>query len=228
MELRPTACRWRNRPPSRNCKFFRSACPRHWSFPAAGQSTCNWPRRGCAGAVASLAQANALWLPTITIGGDYYRHDGDIQDSSGVIVNNSHSSLMFGLGSGIGTAAVFSPNDAIFAAVAARQTLERRRSDVQAVTNDTMLAVTNAYFDVQEARGDLAAAQDATRRTQEIVRRVKSLAAGLVPELESSACQAELARRQETELYAREAWQVNGTELARFYGSIRLRSSEPD
>ena len=29
-----------------------------------------------------------------------------------------------------------------------------------------MLAVTNAYFDVQQARGDLAAAQDATRRTQ--------------------------------------------------------------
>ncbi len=72
-----------------------------------------------------------------------------------------------------------------------------------------MLAVTNAYFSVQQARGDLAAAQDATRRTEEIVRRVKSLAAGLVPALEIVRAEAELARRQEAEVFAREAWQVN-------------------
>lgn len=167
------------------------------------------------GAVAAFDQAKALWLPTITIGGDYYRHDGDIQDSSGVIVNNSHSSIMFGLGSGIGTSAVFSPNDAIFASLAARQALSARRSDLQAATNDSMLDVTNSYFAVQQARGDLAAAQDATQRTEEIVRRVKSLAVGLVPALEISRAEAELARRQETEVLARESWQVNGAELAR-------------
>src|SRR5579872_7206048 len=40
------------------------------------------------GAGAALLQANALWLPSITIGGDYFRHDGDIQDSSGTIEDN--------------------------------------------------------------------------------------------------------------------------------------------
>jgi len=167
------------------------------------------------GAVSVLDQAKALWLPTVTIGGDYYRHDGEIQDSSGAIVTNSHSSLMFGLGSGIGTAAVFSLNDAIFSPLAARQTLSARRSDVQAATNDSSVAVTDAYFYVQQARGELAAAQDATRRTAEVVRRVQSLAAGLIPPLEIVRAQAELARRQEAEVFASEGWQVNAAELAR-------------
>jgi outer membrane protein TolC len=187
-------------------------------------------QEGVRGATASLLQARALWLPSITIGGDYYRHDGDIQDSSGAIVNDSHSSLMFGLGSGIGTSAVLSPNDAIFASLAARQTLNARRSEVQAATNDSMLAVTNAYFSVQQARGELAAAQDSTRRTEEIVRRVKSLAAGLIPELEIVRAEAELARRQETEVFARENWQVAGTELARILrldASAQLEPVEP-
>jgi outer membrane protein TolC len=179
------------------------------------------------GAVAALAQAHALWLPSVTIGGDYYRHDGDIQDSSGAIVNDSHSSLMFGLGSGIGTSAVVSPNDAIFESLAARQTLSARRSDVQATTNDTMLAVTDAYFAVQRARGDLAASQDATRRTEEIVRRVRSLAAGLVPELEVVRAEAELARRQQAEILARESWQVNATELARILRLDAAAQIEP-
>jgi len=179
------------------------------------------------GAGAALLQANALWLPSITIGGDYYRHDGAIQDSSGVIDDNSHGTLMFGAGSGIGTSAVVSPDDAIFSSQAARHALSARRSEVQAATNDSMLAVTNAYFLVQQARGNLAAAQDATRRTEEVVRRVKSLASGLVPPLEVVRAEAELARRQQTELFARENWQVNGAELARILRLDAAAQLEP-
>ncbi len=179
------------------------------------------------GAGAQLLQANALWLPSITIGGDYFRHDGDIQDSTGAIVDNSHSSAMFGVGSGLGTSAMVSPNDAIFSAAAARQTLAARRSDVQAATNDSTLSVTNAYFLVQQARGNLAAAQDATRRTEEILRRVKSLAAGLLPELEIVRAEAELARRQEAEIFARENWQLNGAELARILRLDAAAQPEP-
>jgi outer membrane protein TolC len=179
------------------------------------------------GAGAALLGANALWLPSITIGGDYYRHDGDIQDSSGVIEDNSHGTLMFGAGSGIGTSAVISPDDAIFSSQAAKHNLAARRSEVQVATNDSMVAVTNAYFLVQQSRGNLAAAQDATHRTEEIVRRVKSLASGLVPPLEVVRAEAELARRQQTELFARENWQVNGAELARILRLDAAAQLEP-
>jgi outer membrane protein TolC len=179
------------------------------------------------GAGAVLLGANALWLPSITIGGDYFRHDGDIQDSSGVIEDNSHGTMMFGVGSGIGTSAMVSPDDAIFSSQAARQNLAARRSEVQVATNDSMLAVANAYFLVQQSRGNLAAAQDATRRTEEVVRRIKSLASGLVPPLEVVRAEAELARRQQTELFARENWQVNGAELARILRLDAAAQLEP-
>src|SRR5438132_7952849 len=59
-------------------------------------------------AAAVLEQAHALWLPTITVGGDYNRHDGKIQDVGGNIIDSSRSSLLFGLGTGIGAGAGFS------------------------------------------------------------------------------------------------------------------------
>jgi outer membrane protein TolC len=174
-------------------------------------------------ATAVLDQARALWLPTITVGGDYNRHDGKIQDSSGAIIDNSRSSLMFGVGTGIGAAAIFSPNDAIFAALVARQRLQARQADLQAASNDTLVAVSDAYFTVQQARGDLAGAIEATRRTEEIVKRAQQLVpSGLVPALEADRAEAELARRQQAEFLARERWAVASAELQRI---LRLDAS---
>lgn len=104
-------------------------------------------------AVAVLEQAEVLWLPTITVGGDYARHDGKQQDTAGNVFDNSRSSLMFGLGTGIGTAAILHVGDAIFAPLAARQQVRARESDKQAASNDTMLAVSDSYFNVQQVRG---------------------------------------------------------------------------
>ncbi len=172
-------------------------------------------------ATALLEQANAVWLPTITIGGDYNRHDGPIQDVSGQIINTSRSSAMFGLGSGIGSAAIFSPNDAIFGPLAARQILAARNADTQAAANNLMVATTDAYFTVQQSRGELAGATDATRHTEELVRRVKKLSTGLVSPLEVTRAETHLARRQAAESTARERWQVASAELARL---LRLDS----
>ena len=134
--------------------------------------------------------------------------------------------MMFGVGNGIGTSAMVSPDDAIFSSQAARRTLSARRSEVQVATNDPMLAVTNAYFLVQQS-ATWPPREDATRRTEEIVRRVKSLASGLVPQLEVVRAEAELARRQQTELFARENWQVNGAELARILRLDAAAQLEP-
>jgi outer membrane protein TolC len=167
-------------------------------------------------AATRLQQARALWLPTITIGGDYNRHDGKTQDVAGNVVDSSHSSLMFGLGTGIGAAATFSPNDAIFAGLVARQQLLARQADLQTASNDTLVAVTDAYFTVQQARGELAGALETTRRTEEIAHRTQILVpSGLVPSLETDRAQAELARRQQAELLARERWRVAAAELLR-------------
>jgi outer membrane protein TolC len=166
-------------------------------------------------AAAVLEQAQVLWLPTITVGGDYNRHDGRQQDTQGNVFNNNRSGLMFGAGTGIGQAAILDVNNAIFAPLVARQQVRARTFDRQAASNDTLVAVTDAYFTVQQARGELAGAIDATRRTQELVAKTKELAKDLVPQLEVVRSEAELARRQQTEIQARERWQVASAELLR-------------
>jgi outer membrane protein TolC len=166
-------------------------------------------------AAAVLEQARVLWLPSITVGGDYYRHDGRQQDTAGMVFDNSRSGMMLGAGTGIGPAAILNIDDAIFAPLVARQQFRAREADRQAASNNTLLAVSDAYFNVQQARGELAGLIEATRRTEDLVQRTRKLAPGLVPELEIDRAEAELARRQQAELLARERWMVASAELPR-------------
>jgi outer membrane protein TolC len=173
-------------------------------------------------AAAQLEQAEVLWLPTITVGADYNRHDGKNQDTQGNVFNNSRSSGMLGVGTGIGPAAILNVNDAVFSPLYARQQLAARQADLQTTSNDTLVAVTDAYFNVQQARGELAGAGEATRRTEELLQRTRKLSPDLVPELEIDRVEAELARREQAESLARQRWQVAGAELVRL---LRLGST---
>src|SRR5208282_2199472 len=117
--------------------------------------------------VAALEQAQVLWLPTITFGTDYFRHDGIVQDNtSGDILNDSHQGVVLGAGPTVN----LDIGQAIFAPLVARQQLAARQADLQAASNDTLVAVSDAYFNVQQARGELAGANAATQRTVELVR----------------------------------------------------------
>ena len=127
----------------------------------------------------------------------------------------SRSSVMLGAGTGIGPAATININDAIFAPLVARQQFLARESDRQAVSNDTLVAVCDAYFRVQQARGELAGALEATRRTQELVEHTRKLALGLLPDLEVDRVVVELSRRQQAEVGARQRWQVASADLVR-------------
>ncbi|HWY86232.1 MAG TPA: TolC family protein [Gemmataceae bacterium] len=162
-------------------------------------------------AAAQLARARALWLPTLYVGTDYYRHDGTIQDMSGNIVDANKQSFM----AGVGPAAVFNFSDALFAPLAARQALRANQAGRQTATNNSMLAVAEAYFTVQQARGELAGAEDTVGRAQALVGRTEKLAPGLVPSLEITRARTELSRRRQSIQLARERWGTAGAELAR-------------
>lgn len=162
-------------------------------------------------ASAELQRAQVLWLPTVYFGADYYRHDGQLQDVGGTIFGTSKSALLFG----VGPSAVFAVTDAVFAPLAARQVVRARDADLQAASNDTLLAVAEAYFHVQQARGELAGAIDTVRRAEELVRRAEQLAPRLAPQAEADRTRAELARRRQAVQTARERWQVASAELAR-------------
>jgi outer membrane protein TolC len=169
-------------------------------------------------AAAQLRRARALWLPTVYLGTDYTRHDGQIQDVQGRVFGTSKSSFLLGAGPG----AVFAFSDAIYAPLAARQVVRARRAEVQAALNDSLLAVAESYFTVQQARGELAGALDALRRSEDLLRRVEELARNLAPELEVFRARTERDQRIQAVEAARERWRTASAELARL---LRLAPS---
>jgi len=166
-------------------------------------------------AAAELEGARVLWVPSIFGGVDYQHHDGPIQEVPGDVINISRSSLFVGGA----PQAIFSLSDAIFLPLAARQEVVARQANLQAVTNDVVLAVAEAYFNVEEATGQLAAAEDVVRRSNALIAKIDKLAPGIVPRVELARARTQLARFEQTARSARERWQVEGAELVRI---IRL------
>src|SRR5262249_36980798 len=89
-----------------------------------------------------------------------------------------------------------------------------RQADIQTASNDTLVAVSEAYFSVQQARGELGGAMDATRRTADLLARTRKLSPAIVPELELFRAETELAKREEADLRARERWKVGESQFA--------------
>jgi outer membrane protein TolC len=162
-------------------------------------------------AQAQQQRARALWLPTVYLGMDYFRQDGQIQDVVGNVFGTSKEALMFGAG----PSAVFNISEAIHAPLAAKQVVRAREADVQASVNDTMQAVAEAYFNVQQARGDVAGALEALAHADTVATTATELATGLAPPLEASRAKAERARRRQALAAAYERWRVAAAELAR-------------
>lgn len=166
-------------------------------------------------ALAQWKLARVLWIPSITLGADYHHHEGKIQEADGRIIDISRGGAMFGVGSGLLNASIIPINDAIFAPLAARQTLRQFEADQQAAINDSLVAATDAYFSVQQSRGELAAATAVRDRCEELVRRTRGLVPALTPDFEAARVEAELARRQQAVELADERWKITGAELQR-------------
>ncbi|MBN9121489.1 MAG: TolC family protein, partial [Planctomycetes bacterium] len=162
-------------------------------------------------ASAALDRTRVMWLPNVGVGVDYFRHDGQIQDVAGNVFTTSKSSFLVGGG----PTAVFPVSEALYAPLAARQVLRARQADVQAVRNDTTLSVAEAYFTVQQARGEVAGAIDALRRAEELVKLTEKVAPDLAPTVEVNRAKAEVARRRQAVEAAYERWQVASADLTR-------------
>lgn len=160
---------------------------------------------------AQLQRARVAWLPNLVWGFDYARHDGRIQDIVGNALTTDRSSVMLGFG----PTAVFSTSDALFAPLAARQVVRANRAGERTAANDTILAVGEAYFAVQQSRGELAGAVESVRLAEDLVHRAEKLAQGLAQPVEVNRARAELARRRQALALAQERWQTNSAELAR-------------
>lgn len=167
--------------------------------------------RQVAVAAAQYDRARLLWVPNLVLGADYFAHTGPQQNFAGEILRSNRSTFMAGFGPNV----VFSFSDAMYAPLAARQDLRAREAERQATINDTSLQVAEAYFAVQQARGELAGAILAETHATELARRTTELAKGLAPPADENRAKVELARRKQIMVAARERWRIASAELAR-------------
>ena len=169
-------------------------------------------------AAARLQGAQVLWLPNLNTGFEYLRHDGFDQSTDGSVIQDSKNALAVGCGATL----IFGVTDAIFVPLAARQELAARQWDLQTARNDALLRVAVSYFDVQEARGKLAGTLDAAAKADELLRRIESLAKGLVAEIEVDRARTLQADLNQEVAAARAAWRINSSKLVRV---LRLNPS---
>lgn len=109
-------------------------------------------RASVAQAQAAMQRAYSRVLPTITGSAVYVDHDGRIQQANGNILNVNRTSLAVGGTTGLS----YDIADAIFLPLAARQAERAVEAGSVRVTNDTFLAVADAYVAVLRAQRRLA------------------------------------------------------------------------
>jgi outer membrane protein TolC len=162
-------------------------------------------------AIAQHEGAKAMWVPSLIGGATFAHHDGPIQANDGSVTDNTRSSLF----TGIAPLALYNVTDAIFTPLAKRQDARAQQANVQTATNDTLTAVAVAYFDAQESRADLASIEEVARLVAALVRKTKTLAPAIVPEVELARVEAMQANIEQGQEVARMQWRLASAELAR-------------
>jgi outer membrane protein TolC len=136
-------------------------------------------------ALAVQQGAMALLLPTLNAGTNYHAHTGNLQRSSGRILNLDEKSLYFGGGSGVYAASpaeipavnIFSElTDAIFEPLAARQQVVGARFGASATANNILLEVAQRYFELLAADADLRVRRESATQEAEVARLTRAYA----------------------------------------------------
>lgn len=164
--------------------------------------------------LAELQQARVQWLPSLYIGPNWIRHDGQAQVVEGQVRSISKSSLFLGATAAGGTSisgpvpaggpaqvsgltSILRISDAIFEPLAARQRVDAHKASVQTATNDALLAVAESYMDLQHAAGRVAIAREAATNAETLANLTASFAkSGAGLEADYRRCLAERDRQR--------------------------------
>ncbi len=175
----------------------------------AGNPTINLARQRVEEAYARVRQAQLVWLPDLQLTPSYLRHDGEIQNSAGIVFNTNKTAV-YGTGG-----AVLSVNtgDGLFGPLIARRLAEAQAANTRAVTNNLQLDVAAGYLDLLQAYGRLAVNTDLLNRDRELLRRTRE------------ATRAELAKTGADLNRAQAEYQLRLQERITIKGQVRVASS---
>lgn len=136
-------------------------------------------------ALAVQQKARVLLLPNLNAGVTYHSHTGNLERSSGTILNLNKKSLYFGAGADAITAgpveipgvSILSPlTDAIFQPLAARQKVAAARFDAATANNNILREVAELHFDLLAAEADLQVRRETAAQEAEVARLTRAYA----------------------------------------------------
>ena len=192
-------------------------------------------------ASAQVDRTKVLLLPTVAVGASYNRHEGQIQETDGNVLNVNRSSRYAGLGTGaVGAGTIRVPGvslmvdleDAFFEPLAARQNALAAKAGARAVTNQVLLDVSISYYQLVRAKAALAIAEETLQNASYLAKLTGSFAKtgeGLESDAQRAAVE-ELLRERELQK-AREVFQVESVRLAELLhldAEIQLDPSDKD
>ena len=170
-------------------------------------------------AEAQLTRAKVLWVPTLTLGGDYVRHDGGGPDfNKGVLTSPSVNYFYAGGGLDVSNSGLFqfiNLTDAFFEPLVAQRVLNSRQWDIQTAKNDALLLTADTYFRVHQHRGMYAGALYCVERGRNLVQQIASLSDELVSKFELERARNLVADLEQQAVSARQAWRVQSANLTR-------------
>jgi outer membrane protein TolC len=152
-------------------------------------------------ASARLAQARTLAVPTLRVGASTNRHDGNLQETGGNVVDADRAARFSGLGAGaVGAGELSAPGlslgvdvaDAIFQPLVARQNRAAVEAGAIANRHAVLMDVAAAYVDWIRARAEGRVTIDALQRAVELATLTASYAEageGLPADAEMAAVQ---------------------------------------
>lgn len=172
----------------------------------------------------AIQQVNANFLPTLNLSSTYVAHDGTIQRTEGNVIKADRDSLFLGPGASLN----FNLGDAIFLPEAARRLYQAAQSGQVRVTNDTLLRVADAYFEVLRARRRLARLDETLEfLTSDRDSELRGGSKGLLPLIKAfvesgtalpsdqARVEADVVRRHEEQIRAMQDVRTTSAELAR-------------
>jgi outer membrane protein TolC len=144
-------------------------------------------------AYASKDLADKAWLPQISFGSAWFRHEGGIANQDGTLQNSSFGSLLAG-GSLTGK---FDFKDVVYQQFVAERDLWQKKGEFKKVTTETLLDASNTYVDLLAARSGEALALEGKKQLEDLLEKAQKAATA------TPAAGGEVARIKST-LRARE------------------------
>jgi outer membrane protein TolC len=186
-------------------------------------------------AVALRQLAAAQYLPSINAGSSLDHHLGTLQQSSGAITKLHRDALYVGLGAGaVGGGSVAIPgiawngnlSETYFRKLVAKQVVQQRAFESEAIRNDVLLRTAVAYTELLRAAGHYAVAREIREDAREVARVTANFAkTGQGRQADADRASVELEQRQTEVIQAENDLQVSSARLAQLLSldpSVRL------